>query len=151
MTTSQIERVLPLPEAAHRMGISVEALTSLVRSGKIQALRLPDGGLAVSEGDLREHMRKEDLPEYKKHARLRGKQIGIAEAARKHNVAVSTVHRWVTRGYITRLGQEGQKVLIDEADVAYCVEIYRAYGSRPRRRLFNDDGTPYVAKSLRTA
>ena len=85
---------------------------------------------------------KEDLPEYKKHAHLKGVGIGISEATRKYDLVLSSVQRWVQAGYIARLGTEKNKVLIDEADVAYCAEIYRQRQGQGKW-LFNPDGTPY--------
>ncbi len=143
----QIQRVLSLPVAAARMGISVRALTRLIRNGKMRAVQLPTGEMAVGETDVKRTTRKTDLQEYRQYSHLSNERIGIGEAARKYEVATSTVHQWVQKGYIARVGQVGQKVLLNEQDVAYCVHIYREYGSHPRRRLFNDDGTPYIAKT----
>lgn len=158
----QIQRVLPLPEAATRMGIPINVLTRLISNGMMKAVQLPDGTLAVTEKHAKEDAaraqlaakaapRKQDAPEYKKHAHLRGKSIGVAEAAREYGVTVGTVARWVQRGYIARLGQDGQKILIDQADVAYCVEIYRKHGAKQGRRLFNLDGTEYVPRTRRAS
>ena len=119
----------------------------MVDSGKIDAVALPDGEIAVSEKSMNKPLRKEDLPEYKKHAHLVGVEVGIAEAAREFGMATSTVHGWVKSNYVARLGQNGQKILIDKADVAYCVEIYKKHGQQRGRRLFNDDGTPYKPKT----
>jgi hypothetical protein len=52
----------------------------------------------------------------------------------------------VKAGYIKQLGSNGNKVLVDEADVAYCSEIYKKRG-RQGRVLFNEDGTPYKPKT----
>jgi hypothetical protein len=118
----------------------------MVASGKIDGGVLPDGEtMVVSEGSL--PIRKEDLPEYKKNAHLKGVGIGISDAAKKYNISISTIHQWAQYGYITRLGMEGKKVLLDEADVAYCIEIYHSRGATPKRRIFNPDGTPYKPKA----
>jgi predicted site-specific integrase-resolvase len=136
---------ISLSEAAQKMRMSTAQIRDLIESGTIEGGILPDGEMVVTEESL--PMKKEDLPEYKKHAHMKGIGIGIAEAARKYGLATSTVHGWAQSGYVTRIGQVGQKVLIDEADVAYCVEIFRRSGSRGRR-LFNPDGTPYKPKSI---
>ncbi|MGB9899147.1 MAG: hypothetical protein ACPLTO_14655, partial [Thermanaerothrix sp.] len=57
-----------------------------------------------------------------------------------------TIIRWVKCGYIKQLGVDRNKVLIDEADIAYCSEIYKKRG-RQGRVLFNPDGTPYKPKT----
>jgi hypothetical protein len=92
-----------------------------------------------------ETMTKDELPEYQKHTKLIGKSISISEAARKYKIPNGTVVRWVQRGIIRRLGTEKNRVLIDEADVAYCAEI-RSQNPGAGRWLFNIDGTPYTPK-----
>ena len=138
---------IPLKDAVKKYGVSIRELRRLAESGKIAAATLPDGDVIVSEAEVRQPLKKEDLPEYKKHAHLKGQGIGIAEAARKYSISFSTLQGWVSSGYIHRLGQTGQKVLIDEADIAYCVEIYRLKKGSRGKRLFNPDGTPYYPKA----
>ena len=68
--------------------------------------------------------------------------------------------RWSRLGYIKR--ESGYRLELDEADVAYCAEIYaekyRKYGGQLRGvRIFDEDGNPYqlkypeVAAQLRVA
>ena len=139
-----LARFIPLSEAAHRLRASVKETRALIASGKIQAGVLPDGEMVVSEDTLPK--KKEDLPEYKKYARLKGVGIGIAEAARKYYIAFSTLQQWAQRGYVARVGRDKNKILINEQDVAYCVHVYHEGGATPKRRLFNSDGTPYKSK-----
>jgi excisionase family DNA binding protein len=131
------------------MGISVRALTLLISNGNMSAVRLPDGSLAVSEERAKRGVvkptRKEDLPEYRDHAHLKGVEIGVNEASRRYGVSNRTIGRWVKQGYIACLRRDGQRVLIDEADVAYCARIHRTRGGQGRW-LFNQDGTPYTPK-----
>ena len=89
---------------------------------------------------------KEDLPEYKMYAHLKGNPIWIREASRRYKVSPDTLSEWCRKGYIRKLGTDGNKVLIDEADVAYCASIY-ARVARQGRRVFNPDGTPYRPKT----
>jgi len=42
---------LPLPEAAHRYNLSVNALTQPIQTGKIEAVQTPSGELLVSAED----------------------------------------------------------------------------------------------------
>ena len=139
-----LDRFITLSEAAQRMRTSVKETRSMIKSGKIKGGLLPDGAMVVSEDTLPK--RKEDLPEYKMFAHLSGMGIGIAEAARKYDIATSTMHRWSKSGYIQKLGQNGQKILLNEQDVAYCSKIYHRSG-RQGKWLFNSDGTPYILKS----
>jgi len=114
---------------------------------KGELLTLVDRGILrvmnTSPFSVSHKMNKQDLPEYKKHVHLRGQEIGINEASRKYDVHQPTITRWVKRGLIKRLGTgPNRMVLIDEADIAYCAEIYK---NRPGqgRWLFKKDGTPY--------
>jgi predicted site-specific integrase-resolvase len=141
-----LPRFVPLPKAAEQLSMSEDELRRLVDSGKIDAIALPDGDVAVSEKDMAEPLRKEDLPEYKKHSKWIGIGIGINEGAKKYNIPYTTLYRWYKRGLIKKIGSEGQKILLDRADVAYCAEIYSDQGAQGKR-IFNADGTPYITKS----
>ncbi len=126
--------------------MSVESLLDHIRQGAVHAVKV-DGIIAVRQEDAQRLTPKEQLPEYRKHAHLKGMGIGINEAAKKYGVPSSTVRRWMERGYITRLGQEGRKVLLDEADIAYCAELYRQRGGR--RWILDQDGRPYARRTVR--
>jgi predicted site-specific integrase-resolvase len=146
-SVSSLPRFVPLPQAAKQLAMSEDELRRVIESGKIDAITLPNGNLAINEKDMDKPIRrKEDLPEYKKHAHLKGVGSGINEAARNFNIPTTTLYQWVQKGYISKLGRDGQKVLIDSADVAYCSEIYKKRGTQGRR-LFNPDGTPYKPKT----
>jgi transposase len=148
-----LDQFITLEKAAKRLNMGVDDVQDLVESGKMRGAKLPDGSLAVSEKSVKKReptvssIPKEELPEYKKHAHLQGIGISISEASRKYEIGFSTLQRWATRGYVTRLGQEKNRVLIDEADVAYCAEIYRTRGGQGKW-LFQPDGTPYTPTSL---
>jgi len=71
--------------------------------------------------------------------------IWIGEASRKYNVPHPTLSRWKDKGLIKILGQESNKILLDEQDVAYCAYIYHQDGGQGKR-IFADDGRPYINK-----
>ena len=140
-----LDRFITLSEAAQRMRTSVKETRSMIKSGKIKGGLLPDGAMVVSEDTIPK--RKEDLPEYKKYANLKGVGIGIAESARKYDVNISTLQRWSQAKYIARIGTEKNKVLLNEQDVAYCSETYHRSGGQGKR-LFNPEGLPYTEASI---
>ncbi len=142
--TATTPSYISLSEAARRMRVSVKDARTMLLSGKIQGGTLPNGEMIVTVASL--PMKKEDLPEYQKYSHLANLEIGIAEAARKYGMAFSTIQRWAQVGYISQISRSGQKILLNEQDVAYCVGVYRKIGSRGRR-LFNPDGTPYKPKT----
>ncbi len=142
-----LERFLPIPEAAARLKIGEMHLRALLQSGKIRGGILPNGEIVVNEQDAKAKVPKEELQEYKKYAHLRGTSTWLSEAARRHNIAPQTLSKWVKAGFIKIVSREGNKVYLDEADVAYCAEIYHKRGGQGRW-LFNPDGTPYKPKTV---
>lgn len=143
-----IPTFLPLPEAARKYGLDETRIRSLIESGTIKAAMIGET-IVVSESDAQgagKPLRKEDLPEWKKHAHLKGAEIGVGEGARKYDIPVSTLHRWAIKSIVKIVGREGQKVLLDEADVAYAAEVYRERGGQGRW-LFDESGLPYKPKT----
>jgi hypothetical protein len=134
----ELERVIPLPQAAKQMGMTVEALTHLVTSGKLEAVQLPGGEIAVSERAAKQQVRPIERDE-----RLRGVGITVTEAATKYKVPRNNILAWVARGYITVI-EPGYKMSLDESDVKLCVGIsaqHKSVGSRAP--LFDENGQPY--------
>ena len=145
----ELPRYLLLSDAAQQYDLDANLLTRMVEKGELTAVTGPDSSVMVDENQIKafaNRPRKEDLPEYKKHVHLKGVGIGIAEAARKYDLVFSSVRRWAEAGYIARIGTDKNKVLLDEADVAYCAEVYRQRSGQGKW-LFNPDGTPYQLKS----
>jgi predicted site-specific integrase-resolvase len=143
-----LDRLLPLPEAARKFGLAEVKLRALIDKGTIRAGQLPTGEILVSEKDAsaQKPTPKEELPEYQKYAHLKGVSIWLSEAARTYRIPLVTISQWVKKGVIKSLGMEGNKVLLDGADVAYCAEIYHRREGQGKW-LFNRDGTPYKPKT----
>jgi hypothetical protein len=143
-----IDRFITIHDAAARLRLPEVMLRALIEKGRIRAAILPDGAIGVSERVVirmappQNPIPKEELPEYQKHAHLKGQAIWQSEAARKYNISSKTISRWVSAGIIKSLGMDGNKMLIDEADMAYCAEIYHQRSGQGKW-LFNKDGTPY--------
>lgn len=148
MTALTLPTYLPIAEAARKYGMSVRHLKALINDGTIKAAMVMDN-LVVDEDEVRAKtvQRKEDLPEYKKHASLKGNEIGLSEAANKYGVNAITIFGWFKKGIISEIrrvtGLGGEKILLDEADVAYCVEVYKSIGGRQGKRVFDEHGMPY--------
>ena len=141
-----MDNFIPLTQAAQTYRIPVQLLQELVRIGTIKAAQI-DGDVYLSEADMIDQtLPKTERPEYKKYASLAGIEISLNVAADKYTVNKQTLSRWVAKGYIAILRRDGQKVFLDEADVAYCAEVAKA---RPGagKWLFRDDGTPYKPNS----
>jgi hypothetical protein len=91
--------------------------------------------------------RIEETPEFKKHSKLIGTPIHLAEACRKYNIALSTMSQWTKRGLIKKLAPDKNKIMLDEAYVAYAVEVLRSHKESKGRWLFEKNGTPYIKTS----
>lgn len=142
-----LPNLIPITEAARKYEFDEGRLRQLIEAGKIRA-GVAMGEVVVSEEELREQVtRKEDLPEYKQFDLLKGKPIWVSEAARKYNIPAPTLSTW-SRGknLIKILGIDGNKVMLDEQDVAYCSLIYHQRKGQGKW-LFNADGTPYKPKT----
>jgi hypothetical protein len=137
MTTTTLDRYIPLSQAAKRLGISSASLQGLVDSGNIKAAQL-NGTIAVAESELDQIV----AINREQFEHLRGQAITVAQAVEKYNLANQTIRAWIRRGYITVL-KPGYGVTIDEADVAYCAAVYQAQGGERGKRLFDDQGQPY--------
>ena len=136
---------LPLPEAAHKLGLSEAELRSRVESGTIAAGKLPDGEIVVNitakEDDINARLsaiKREDFEH------LRGNPITVSEAAKKYGVHRRTIVSWANQNYITVL-TPGYRMQLDEADVAYCAAIHAVRKQyKSRAPLLKDDGSPYL-------
>ncbi len=140
----ELPRYIPLAEALRRFRISEEALKEAVESGKIRVAHIGEE-VTVAEQDVRELAKGQEVVVVRREdfEHLRGNKLGIAEAARKYGLQHRTVSNWVRKGIVRKLGQVGQKVLIDEADIAFAAYIYKLKGGRQGMRIFDKDGRPY--------
>jgi predicted site-specific integrase-resolvase len=144
METEILPTFISLSEASERTGLSRIALNRAIKSDTLRAVKNERGGILVAQEDIENLITKEQFEH------LRGQKLGIAEAGRKYGIPQPTLSRWSMAGYIKRLGRKGKKVLIDEADVAYCAAVYRMKDGGPGKRIFDDNGLPYRPKDPRT-
>jgi excisionase family DNA binding protein len=146
-----LSKFISLQEAAQILGITDVELRRLVEVDKIRAVMLGEGEIAVNEADVRALVPapKETLPEYQAVKHLKGVPIWLREAERKYGIGSFTLGEWLHKGFINQLGMDGNKVLVDEADVAYCKSIYERIGGGQGKRIFNGDGTPFTPKPPR--
>ena len=150
-------KYINLSTAASVLGVSIADLDQMILAGIIKAVEI-DGEVIVSKISVFSfqkgrkvqpisiptgELKKKELPEYKKFSHLAGKIIWLSEAARKYAINYQNIQRWVSKGYIQVLGTEKNRVLLDEQDVAYCVDIYRQAREKGYRWIFYSDGTPY--------
>jgi hypothetical protein len=146
-----LSKFISLQEATQILDMTEVELRRLIEVDKIRAVILGEGEIAVNESDVRALVPspKETLPEYQAVKHLKGVPIWLREAERKYGIGSFTLGEWLHKGFINRLGMDGNKVLVDEADVAYCKSVYERIGGGQGKRIFNGDGTPFTPKPPR--
>ena len=153
--------ILPLSEAARKMGMDEATLRAMVQSRKLRAFIDPEGvmyvqmtqqgtlPLAVAEevqqppaDDINARLsriRREDF------AHLEGQLITLTEASQEFGIPRGTLRDWLYRGYIHGEGKYPTRV--NKADVAYCAAIYQVRKKfKSRAPLLDKDGKPYLLK-----
>ena len=141
---------IPLTEAARRYGLSEAALRRAVEKGIIRAVRTPRGEiLVVNEAvtQVKEHIaRREQL--WKQVSHLDGHPIGIREACEKYRLDVSSIYRWIDKGYVRVLsrgnkgGGRGRKRTLNEADVAYISLVADLRGRKQGKKIVTTEFIP---------
>lgn len=134
--SKKLEKLISLSEAAKCLGMTVEALTTIIENDIIKAVE-HKGEILVPESEIRQTI---TLEQFKK---LKGVPITMSEASRKYGPTVKAIWTWVERGYIPKL-DEAYPVHLDEQHVAYRCSIYKM--RRGSSRLFDAAGRPYQLK-----
>lgn len=125
---------LPIGEAANMALMSEQCLNSVLKKRKIRVAQISTGGTLVNMEDLRK-LKKQDWPEYQAVMHLAGQRIWISQAARDYNIAQQTISRWVDRGYIKQYAHQGNKRMIDQADIAFCAKLYKLNPGHGNRKF----------------
>ncbi len=159
--SNNVPTFLPLADAARKFGLPKKVLTEHIQAGKIEAVKLPTGELLVADklDNGYQHKTKEQIIA-EKYSHLRGRIISASGASRKYSEIHGTIitpqlfARWANVGYIeaTGGGGRGLRLKLDEADVAYCADIYAQkvteYGTNRLFgvKIFDEDGNPHQLK-----
>ena len=147
-SSSLSEPYISISDVARALGLPSSVLKKKVNSGTIKAVMVNNKTNKTKPANKTDPTLNEREAYIKANfAELIGKKIMTAEAAEKYDVFQQNISRWVEHGYIKKIGYKGKRALLDEADVAYCVAVYRDR-SGTGRWIFNDDGTPYTPKRL---
>jgi predicted site-specific integrase-resolvase len=125
---------ITMKDAAERYNVEPEKLQELVDQDDIHTVLFEDK-LIVSEDDVRTFVAERDVNrEQFKH--LEGIEIGINRAAIKYGFSVVVISDWVKRGQVRFIRQQGNRKLINEADIAYARALADIKGLRSGRPLF---------------
>lgn len=130
-----------------------EILTNLPPDSTIELRKSSTGEIAVSY-DTPPKTKADLINADPKLRALRGQPITVTEAVTRYGVPKRTLLDWKIRSFITVL-EEGYQMTLDEADVAYCVGVYRqrkASGLGFRGvPLLDEHGAPYQLKQPKVA
>ncbi len=137
---------------AEARGLSFEQLARYANENRIRTQIDPATGITrFWAADVERIVDdQQQFPQRENFEHLSGQEIWISEAARKYGMTGATLYRWSRKGRIRRVGREGNRVLLDEADVAYCAAIYNERNGKRGRRIFDSSGKPYIPTDSRT-
>ena len=125
-------------QALKNYPLTAAELDRLIEAGTVDTVTVSNGDkqLALYDDDLASYVADRDItPEKFDH--LRGNLLGMTEAGLKHGVSSSTISRWAVQGILEVKGEDGQKKLVDEADVAYLAALGRAKKMRHGKKPFS--------------
>jgi len=124
----------------------VQKLLTKIPSGvKVELSKTPDGAIEVTTTEppkTKADIINEKFPD------LVGQGITLTEASKKYGTPRRTIEKWVYRNeYVSRVDELAYPQTFDEAEIAYCAEIYHerkkagvgVYGAP----LLDDNGLPY--------
>jgi hypothetical protein len=122
MNVASLPTYLLLEEAAVRHERDVEDLEREIQEGRVQALRTPEGHVLVASDDVRLTSKLEQVDV---EDSLEGTRIRLSDAAHKYRVSHANLVHWMDAGYIKALERGPKLLMLDEADVALVVKIFK--------------------------
>lgn len=127
-------------QALRTYKLSEPELDGLIEQNKVDTALIINGEgcehIAVYDDDLAAYTADRDItPDKFKH--LSGNLLSMTEASFKYRVDVSVISSWVRQGLlqVKDTGMRNKKY-VDEADIAYLVELGRAKKMRPGKKPF---------------
>jgi predicted site-specific integrase-resolvase len=125
---------LTIAEAAARFAIEAAVVEKLAKDGVIGSKVSPEGQLLVLEDEVKEVAHSLDRRQWE---HLRGRPITASDAERHYGLSKNYYARWAREGYVRKLGEDGWRVWLDEADVAYATALAEVSGGlKQGRALF---------------
>jgi len=125
---------MTITEAAEKFGIESIVLEKLAKDGVIGSKLSLEGEVLILDDEAKEAAKRLDRRQWE---HLRGRQITASDAERHYGLSKNYYARWAREGYITKLGEDGWRIWLDEADVAYATVLAEVSGGlRQGRALF---------------
>jgi hypothetical protein len=125
---------LTIAEAAAKFEVEADVLEKLAKDGVIGSKVSPEGQILVLEDEVKDVSKRLDRRQWE---HLRGRPITASDAERHYGLSKNYYARWAREGYVNKLGDDGWRVWLDEADVAYATALAEVSGGlKQGRALF---------------
>jgi len=125
---------LTIEQAAQKHGVEAIVLEKLAKDEVIGSKRSPEGELLVIDAEVKDIAKRLDRRQWE---HLRGRPITASDAERYYGLSKNYYARWAREGYICKLGEDGWRIWLDEADVAYATALAEVSGGlKQGRALF---------------
>jgi predicted site-specific integrase-resolvase len=127
---AELEKFIPLEDAAQRYSLQAHILARLVDKGELRAVRV-NRKIAVAEREVFDLVK--EMAGNGRHEDLEGSPIRVGEASEKYQIPSGTLSRWAQQGYIRTLERGPKLCVLNEADVARARELTERLGMRGGR------------------
>jgi DNA-binding transcriptional MerR regulator len=121
--------MVPIERAAEQSGVEVDEIRYLIDREAIKAAKNLNSHIFIPESDIDRLERLSGL------RGLEGNPIHQSEAARKYDLKQPSISNWRRSGLIRTVGKEGNRVLVNEADVALIKIAIEEIGLKPGQPL----------------
>lgn len=130
-----ITHLIPLEEAARRLGIKPRTLLRYAKSGKIRAkLFVVDNGERMMLVELKEirEIEKSQRPGAKDEE-MKDEEISLREASRRYGIPHPLLSRWIRIGILELRGRAGREYRVSARAVEELAKIYHEVRARHGR------------------
>ena len=125
-----MEQVITLRDAWESCELHPDIALSLIKAGKIRAIRFKQTVLIYKE-DAKDWGEKLN---WRQFAHLRGKPIRASRVEKKYGILHHTLRNWALQGRVTALERRKWHLTVDEAEVAFAARFLRLLNIRMRGR-----------------
>jgi len=132
---------LTIEQAAEMFGVEAVVLEKLAKDAVIGSKRSPEGKLLVVEAEARDVAKRLDRRQWE---HLRGRPITASDSERYYGLSKNYYARWAREGYICKLGEDGWRIWLDEADVAYATALAEVSGGLKQGRALFPSSPQYA-------
>ena len=141
---NHLPHYLTLTAASEKYDLPKKQLTDWLKRGIIEAFTTNTGETFVDPKKIEANLPKDKIIQLR-YPELVGVPITLTEAQDKYNVSRVVIFRWAKDYNYIRVIKNGYGMTLDEADVAYCVDIYE----RRKRSGLGHRGTPLLDETGR--